>query len=37
MSRLSSGARPWGKPVETAATGMPVPSSAFTAVETKVW
>ena len=30
--RCSNGVRPAGKPVETAATGMPEPSSASTAV-----
>jgi hypothetical protein len=36
-SRVSSGVRPAGKPVETAATGTPLPSSAATAVGTIAW
>ena len=35
--RCSKGESPAGKPVETAATGMPEPSSASTAVSTKAW
>ena len=35
LSLTSCGTRPAGKPVETAATGMPEPSSAATAVATK--
>ena len=36
-TRSSIGDRPAGKPVDTAATGMPVPSSATTAVGTIAW
>ncbi len=35
--RCSSGESPAGKPVDTAATGMPEPSSASTAVATNRW
>ncbi len=36
-TRVSSGLKPAGKPVLTAATGTPEPSSAFTAVSTNAW
>ena len=35
--RVSSGVNPAGNPVETAATGTPLPASAATAVGTSAW